>query len=69
MAEATRLCFVWPNALDEDGVKKIRNIVAEEKERGSIVLLASHNKEDIEMLADKVYYMVDGRIRDKGVED
>lgn len=57
------------NALDEDGVKKIRNIVAEEKERGSIVLLASHNKEDIEMLADKVYYMVDGRIRDKGVED
>ena len=57
------------NALDEDGVKKIRRIVAEEKERGSIVLLASHNKEDIEMLADKVYYMVDGRIRDKGVED
>ena len=57
------------NALDEDGVKKIRNIVAEEKERGSIVLLASHNKEDIEMLADKVYYMVDGKIRDKGVED
>lgn len=57
------------NALDEDGEKKIRNIVAEEKERGSIVLLASHNKEDIEMLADKVYYMVDGRIRDKGVED
>ena len=57
------------NALDEDGLKKIRNIVAEEKERGSIVLLASHNKEDIEMLADKVYYMVDGRIRDKGVED
>lgn len=57
------------NALDEDSVKKIRRIVAEEKERGSIVLLASHNKEDIEMLADKVYYMVDGRIRDKGVED
>ena len=57
------------NTLDEDGVKKIRRIVAEEKERGSIVLLASHNKEDIEMLADKVYYMVDGRIRDKGVED
>lgn len=51
------------NALDEDGVNRIRRIVAEEKERGSIVLLASHNKEDIEMLADKVYYMVDGRIR------
>ena len=51
------------NALDEYGVNRIRRIVAEEKERGSIVLLASHNKEDIEMLADKVYYMVDGRIR------
>ena len=51
------------NALDEDGVNRIRRIVAEEKERGSIVLLASHNKEDIEMLADKVYYMEDGKIR------
>lgn len=51
------------NALDEDGVKKIRQIIMEEKERGSMILLASHNREDIEQLADKVFYMVDGKIK------
>lgn len=34
-----------------------------------MVSFAGICKEDIEMLADKVYYMVDGRIRDKGAED
>ena len=52
------------NALDEDGVKKIRQIIMEEKERGSMILLASHNREDIEQLADKVFYMVDGEIKE-----
>lgn len=50
------------NALDESGVDMIRRIIKEEKERGAIILLASHNKEDINMLADKVFYMVEGRI-------
>ena len=50
------------NALDESGIDMIRNIIKEEKERGAIILLASHNKEDINMLADKVFYMVEGRI-------
>lgn len=52
------------NALDEDGVKKIRQIIMEEKKRGSMILLASHNREDIEQLADKVFYMVDGEIKE-----
>ncbi len=50
------------NALDESGVNRIRQIIMEEKERGAIILLASHNKEDIKLLSDKVYYMEDGRI-------
>lgn len=51
------------NALDEDGVEKIRNIIREEKERGCLIMIASHNKEDIEQLADEVYYMESGRIK------
>lgn len=50
------------NALDEEGIERIRRIVKEEKERGALVLLASHNKEDISILADEVFYMKDGRL-------
>ena len=32
------------NALDEEGVALMRNIVKEEKERGAMILIASHNK-------------------------
>ena len=50
------------NSLDESGVGKIRQIIIEEKQRGALILLASHNKEDINLLADKVYYMSEGNI-------
>ena len=52
------------NGLDEDGVSMIRQIISEERERGSIVLLASHNKEDINLLADKVYRISEGRLQE-----
>lgn len=51
------------NSLDEFGVEEIRKIITEEKERGAIVLLASHNKEDIKLLADELYRIEEGRIR------
>lgn len=50
------------NSLDEYGVEEIRQIITEEKERGAIVLLASHNKEDIKLLADKLYRIEQGRV-------
>ena len=50
------------NALDENGVLVIRNLILREKERGALILLASHNKEDISVLADRVYYMESGKI-------
>lgn len=53
------------NALDESGVELIRKIITEEKERGAIVLVASHNKEDINLLADQIFYMDQGSIVDR----
>ncbi|MCL2054659.1 MAG: ABC transporter ATP-binding protein [Oscillospiraceae bacterium] len=50
------------NALDESGIEIIRNICREEAARGAIVLIASHNKEDIESLCDFKYRMEAGRI-------
>lgn len=52
------------NALDEEGVELIRKIIKEEKERGAMVLIASHNKEDIEILADKVFLINDGILKE-----
>lgn len=50
------------NALDEDGVQLIRQVVREENERGATVLLASHNREDIDELCDACFRMKDGRL-------
>lgn len=53
------------NALDENGIIDIREIILQEKERGALILIASHNKEDISLLADEVFYMSEGRISER----
>jgi ABC-2 type transport system ATP-binding protein len=52
------------NSLDAHGVEEVRDIILQEKKRGAMILLASHNKEDISLLADKVFYMDDGHLTD-----
>ena len=53
------------NAIDQKGVEDIRKLILEEKERGAIVAIASHNREDITILADKVFYMDEGKITEE----
>ncbi len=43
------------NALDEDGVEQVRNLLKSERIAGKCILIISHNKEDIAELADEVY--------------
>lgn len=50
------------NALDTEGVGQIRQIIKEEKKRGAIICLASHNAEDIEILCDEIYQIIEGKI-------
>ena len=50
------------NALDEKGVDMIRNILQKFRDNDAIVLIASHNKEDIEILADEIINISDGKI-------
>lgn len=50
------------NALDESGIEEIRQVILEEKERGALILLASHNKEDIRILADELYRVENGQV-------
>lgn len=50
------------NGLDKQGVEDMRSLFIEEKEKGTTILLASHNKEDINILCDEVYEMDHGRL-------
>lgn len=50
------------NALDEKGVASIRQIIYEEKQRGALILIASHNKEDIQILSDEIYQVKNGTV-------
>ena len=48
------------NALDADGVNTIRKLILGEKERGTLIMIASHNREDIKIMADVVYSVKNG---------
>lgn len=43
------------NALDEDSLRNIRQLLLEFKKEGKTILLTSHNREDIELICDEVY--------------
>lgn len=51
------------NALDEDGIEMVRSILREEKEKGVLILLASHSREDLKILADTIYQVKNGSIK------
>lgn len=53
------------NGLDEHGAEQIRQILREEAKRGALIVLASHNKEDILCLCDKVFYMSGGKLEER----
>ena len=48
------------NGLDNQGVQHIRSLLKLLKEKGKTILLASHFKEDIDLLCDEVYQMDSG---------
>lgn len=54
------------NALDEAGVQQVRAILKEHKERGALIIVACHDKEELELLADEIYYIENGRIINEG---
>ena len=50
------------NGLDNQGVEDVREILLNLKDEGKCIILASHNKEDIEVLCDEVYRMDHGKL-------
>ena len=48
------------NGLDKKGVHEMRNLFLQMKTDHKLIVLASHNKEDIDFLCDEVYEMENG---------
>ena len=53
------------NALDNDGVQLIYKLLKEEKERGALVVITTHHKEDLEEVCDVVLEMTEGELHEK----
>ena len=53
------------NALDNDGVQLIYKLLKEEKERGALVVITTHHKEDLEEVCDDVLKMTEGELHEK----
>lgn len=51
------------NGLDENGIDLVRELLKKKKKEGKIVIISSHNKEDIEVLCDVIFKFVDGEIQ------
>ncbi|SDL84312.1 ABC-2 type transport system ATP-binding protein [Kandleria vitulina] len=43
------------NALDEGGISMVYDVLKEEKEKGKIIVISSHNRQDIDTLCDEIY--------------
>lgn len=50
------------NALDEKGVALIHDLILRERKRGATVILSSHNRADIDLLCDSVYFLEEGKV-------
>ena len=48
------------NALDEEGVEEIRQLLLKYRQLGRCILITSHNREDIEILCDEVFEIKSG---------
>lgn len=51
------------NALDEESVLLLRQLLLERREEGKLILVTSHHREDIEAVCDQVMTMQDGRLK------
>lgn len=54
------------NGLDEASVEVTMQLIREARERGALVIVASHDKEELDDLADVIIQMKGGRVTDAG---
>ena len=50
------------NAIDSNGVEGVRRIINKLKSYGSIIIVACHDKDELELLSDEIYTIFEGEI-------
>lgn len=50
------------NALDDAGVELIRNLILNLKNEGALIILACHDRNELENLSDEIFVMAEGRM-------
>lgn len=50
------------NGVEDETARQIRNLLIEEKQKGKIIILASHIKDDIDILVDVLYQVKDHEV-------
>ncbi len=53
------------NALDDSGVKLVYDIIKEEKERGALIIVATHHEADLKEMCDVILKVSEGRLYEK----
>ena len=53
------------NGIENESVKKISRILKEEKEKGKLIIISTHIKEDLDNLSDFIYYFDVGEVHTK----
>ena len=53
------------NALDEKSVETVRVLLKRHKERGALIIISCHDREELELLADEVFCLENGRLTGK----
>ena len=48
------------NALDEEGVRCTKQLLQQAKERGSVIIVACHDREELDYLADEIILLEEG---------
>lgn len=54
------------NGLDEKGIEVLYRVIKELRQKGKIILITSHKREDIQVLCDVVYRMREGKLWQEG---
>ena len=50
------------NALDEDSVAKVKDVLISLRDKDRLIVIACHDKEELEFLSDEIIEMKEGRI-------
>lgn len=52
------------NALDSESVQKLNDMLKEERKRNALIIISSHDAEELNLLCDVIYNVENGRIVD-----